>query len=105
MDRLADVTLIKITYEADAIGQLVEAEEATRTLLASLHSITRQEWQNAAQQGLQAEKMAKLNCSDDYQEEELAEISGVRYSIYRTYETDDGGIELYLRRDTGPNLS
>lgn len=104
MDRLTDITLITIEYEKDQIGQRIEAGEATRTLICTLHSITRMEWQSAAQQGLQPECMVKLASSDDYENELIAEMNGVRYSIYRTYMTDDGGIELYLRKDIGPNL-
>ncbi len=104
MDRLTDVTLINLLYETDSIGQRIEAGEATRTLLCTLHSISRQEWSSAAQQGLQPECMVRLASSDDYEDELLAELNGVRYSIYRTYMTEDGGIELYLRKDIGPNL-
>lgn len=104
MDRLADITLISITYETDQIGQRIQSEEATRTLICTLHSITRMEWQSAAQQGLQPECMVKLSSSDDYEGELIAKMNNVRYSIYRTYMTEDGGIELYLRKDVGPNL-
>ena len=105
MDRIADVTLISTQYTTDSIGQRIETDEATRTLICTIHSITRQEWQSAAQQGLQPEYMVKLASSDDYEDELLAALNGVRYSIYRTYMTDDGGIELYLRKDIGPNLT
>lgn len=103
MERMADISLIKTTYQTDAIGQQLEGEEVTRTLLATLHGISRQEWSMAAQTGLNPEGMAFLRDSADYEGEELLELEGVRYSIYRTYPTDDGGIELYYRKNVGVN--
>jgi SPP1 family predicted phage head-tail adaptor len=103
MERIADITLVKITYETDAIGQEIEDEEATRTLTATLHGISRQEWAMAAQTGLNPQGMAFLRDSADYDNEDLLELDGVRYGIYRTYPTEDGGIELYYRRNIGVN--
>ena len=37
----------------------------------------------------------------DYEGEELAEIDGVRYGVYRTYLGSNESIELYLERKTG----
>lgn len=103
MERLVDISLIKTSYTKDAIGQQVKAGEATRTLVCSLYSISRQEWAAAAQTGLNPECMAFLRDSADYEYEALAEINGIRYVVYRTYMTDGGGIELYLRRNIGVN--
>lgn len=103
MERLADIDLIKTSYEKDAIGQQVETGEATRTLVCSLFSVSRQEWQAAAQAGLNPECMAFLRDSADYADEDIAELGGVRYVIYRTYHTEDGGIELYMRKTVGAN--
>lgn len=103
MERVVDIKLIKTTYQTDAIGQQLEEEEVTRTLLATLHGISRQEWSMVAQTGLNPEGMAYLRDSADYQGEELLELEDVRYSIYRTYPTDDGGIELYYRKNVGVN--
>ena len=71
MERMADIGLIKTTYQTDAIGQQLEGEEVTRTLLATLHGISRQEWSMAAQTGLNPEGMAFLRDSADYEGEEL----------------------------------
>jgi SPP1 family predicted phage head-tail adaptor len=100
MDRVEDLKLIKVAYAPDDIGQQVESD-TVRTVACSLHGITRQEWTSASQQGLKPQVMCLLRGSDDYADEEVAELSGVRYSIYRTFLRDDGGIELYLRQDTG----
>ena len=101
MERLVDIKLIKTAYQTDSIGQQVGSDETTRTLVATLHGISRQEWYTAAQAGLNPDGMAFLRDSEDYEGETLFEIDGVRYFIYRTYLTDDGGIELYYRRTVG----
>ena len=103
MERLVDIKLVTTTVTTDSIGQQIEADEATRTLVATLHGITRQEWSSVAQIGLNPEGMAFLRDSDDYQGEEILELNSVRYVIYRTYLTDDGGIELYYRKSVGVN--
>lgn len=101
MERLVDINLIKTEYQTDAIGQQITGEEVTRTLCATLSGISRQEWAMAAQTGLNPEGMAFLHDSADYEGEDIIEMAGTRYVIYRTYLTDDGGIELYYRREAG----
>ena len=104
MERLVDIDLIKKSFEKDKIGQQKEVTTVTNKVLGVLSSVSRVEWASASQLGLQAECVAVLANSDDYCGESYADINGTRYTIYRTYLTNDGGIELYLRKDTGPNL-
>lgn len=101
MERIADLVLVKRTYEPDDIGQQIETEVERDPVACTVHGITRAEWTAAGQQGLQPTCMCKLADSDDYEDEKIAVLNGVRYSIYRNYPTDDGGIELYLRQDAG----
>lgn len=101
MDRVSEIRLIKANIKEDVIGQRVTDGETARELVCTVNGITRQEWAAAAQAGLNPECMAYLKESGDYEGEEVAELGGVRYSIYRTYLTGDGGIELYLRRKAG----
>lgn len=107
MDRLANIYLIMETYSEDDIGQQVATESERGPFCASVGGITRQEWNAAGQEGLQPLCMCKLWDSGAYEGEKLARLEGCegisdgRYSIYRVYPTDDGGIELYIRRDAG----
>lgn len=107
MERLADLYLLSTTYERDAIGQEKAVEVERGPFCASVSGITRQEWAVAGQQGLQPLCVCKLQDSADYQGEKIARISGcsdipeARYSIYRPFPTNDGGIELYIREDAG----
>lgn len=104
MDRFIEIDLIKISYMTDEIGQQVGEEETLRAVGGALFSVTRQEWQAAAQAGLSPECMVLLRDYADYEGEVVAEIDGVRYEIYRTYLTSDGGIELYLKRPAGVSI-
>ena len=103
MDRVAQITLIQTAYTYDSIKQQIATETEHGPLLCDLYSPTREEWNQAGQQGLKAQWMVKLHDSGDYEDEQIAELNGTRYAIYRTYLTDDGGIELYLRQDVGVN--
>lgn len=100
MDRIVDLTLIAETYTTDAIHQAI-ATETTRTVPAVLSSIMRSEFVQAAQLGIRPSCMAKLALAEDYQGEVKAQIGTTRYTVYRTFETSDGGIELYLERRVG----
>lgn len=104
MERLIDIDLVRISYKKDSIGQQVEESVITNSLVGKMYSVTRLEWMNASQLGLQPEMTVKLANEEDFSGETYADVKGVRYTIYRTYLTNDGGIELYLRKDTGPNL-
>lgn len=104
MERLIDIDLVRISYERDSIGQQVEKAVVTKSLVGKMYSVSRQEWMTASQLGLQPEMTVKLACDLDYSGESYADVSSIRYTVYRTYLTADGGVELYLRRDTGPNL-
>ena len=99
MDRSNIITLIRSTYAADAIGQLVPVER-TRDVFCNLRSVSRSEWSAAGQLGLTPELTATM-FAPDYEGEELAEIGGVRYGVYRTYIGSNESIELYLERKTG----
>lgn len=50
--------------------------------------------------GLNPEIVATV-FAPEYQGEEVAEINGVRYSIYRTYRDKGEKLELYLERKAG----
>lgn len=102
MTRETDADLISVTYELDDDGQEVAAETKT-TVPCSKHGITRQEWTAAttAQQGLRPTMMIRIRDELDYKGQEIVEVDGIRYAVYRTYLLDDGGIELYLQKEDG----
>lgn len=99
MDRSRVLTLIGVTYTTDSIGQRVPQEDP-RNVFCDVKSISASEWFEGGRVGLNPERRAIL-FSNDYAGEEICELDGVRYSIYRTYIGRNETIELYLERKTG----
>lgn len=99
MDRSNVLTLIGTTYTADSIGQQI-AEETPREVYCGVSSVSASEWFEAGRAGLKPEYRVTM-FAPDYQGEEIAELDGVRYGIYRTYLSGNETIELYLERKAG----
>jgi hypothetical protein len=99
MDRSDIITLIRKTYEIDAIGQHVCTEEREE-VFCEVRSVGQREWFEAGRNGLKAELQVNM-FGFDYHGEEICEFDGVRYGIYRTYRRDKDSIELYLERKAG----
>lgn len=99
MDKSRVITLISVQHISDAIGQQVP-HEIFRDVFCNITSVSASEWFDAGKAGLKAEYRATV-FSYDYQGEELAELDGVRYGIYRTYVGKNENVELYLERKAG----
>lgn len=99
MDKSKVLTLISKSYTTDSIGQRVPVETA-RLVFCNLRSVNRAEWFNGGQVGLKPELVATM-FAPDYEGEDIAEIDGVRYGVYRTYLGAWESIELYLERKAG----
>lgn len=93
-----EIELVNVLTTYDSIGQPMPYETKT-TVIAKIRSISMSEWTNANQLGLSAEYQAVI-WSNEYERQEFANIDGVRYHIYRTYEVGDK-VELYLERMVG----
>lgn len=99
MDRSRVLTLIRQTYQTDEIGQRVPVEEK-KDVFCSVASVSGSEWFEAGRQGIKPEIKVSMFCHE-YQGEKIAELDGVRYSIYRTYQAKHETIELYLEKKAG----
>ena len=94
------IKLIKQAYTKDTIGQGVP-NESSREVFASINSVSRSEWSAAGVNGLKPSFVATTP-SINYEGEMIVELSGERYSVYRTYlKKDSDEIELYLERKVG----
>ena len=98
------IYLISETYVSDEIGQLVPSEQST-PVWAHLQSVTRSEWYDAGQNGLQPQLVA-ITPIVNYNGESIVQIGdgeqAKRYSVYRTFfGPDTDSIELYLERKAG----
>lgn len=100
------ITLIKEGYVRDEIGQMVPVE-TSRRVWAHLQSVTRAEWAEAGQNGMQPQLVA-VTPIVNYGGESIVQLgegeSAKRYAVYRTYfGPDTDNIELYLERKVGTN--
>lgn len=93
------VKLISAVTEQDATGQYITTESAME-VQASVKSVSRYEWAQAAIAGVTA-AACLLVADANYSGEQIAEWRGARYAIYRVYERDDNFTELYLRAEAG----
>lgn len=98
------IYLISETYVSDEIGQLVPSEQSV-PVWAHLQSVTRSEWYDAGQNGLQPQLVA-ITPIVNYNGESIVQIGdgeqAKRYSVYRTFfGPDTDSIELYLERKAG----
>lgn len=98
------IYLVSEGYAKDDIGQLVPTELSV-PVWAHLQSITRAEWADAGQNGLQPQLVA-ITPIVNYNGESIVQIGdgeqAKRYGVYRTYFGPDSDvIELYLERKAG----
>ena len=93
----ADVLdLIKETASAHGVHDSVT--ETARTVYCTVQSVSRSEFYNALNAGVQPEYVFKLSLADDYQDERVARYKGQKFRIIRTYRTSDDGIEITCER-------
>lgn len=98
LNRYRTIDLISVTVQPDAIGQQINAE-TVRTVMARMRSVSLNEWTSVRQLGHNAEYQALVFFAD-YEGEEIAEVDGKRYHIYRTYNNGDY-TELYMEEMIG----
>lgn len=99
MDKSRVLTLIRTTYTADKIGQQVPVE-TRRDVFCNVSSVSASEFFDAGRAGLKPEYRVTM-FSPDYDHEEIVELDGRRYGVYRTYLGKNETIELYLERKAG----
>ena len=87
-----------ITETASAHGVHDAVTETARTVYCTVQSVTRTEFYNALNAGIQPEYVFALALAEDYQGERVVRYRGQKYRIIRTYLTDDDGIEITCER-------
>lgn len=101
MDKSRVLTLVGVTYSFDEIGNEVP-QEKKRNVFCNITGVSANEWFEAGNVGITPEYRVTM-FSYDYQNEQIAELNGIRYGIYRTYLKNNEDIELYLERKVGVN--
>lgn len=100
MDSTGIVTLEIPRYKKDALNQYVPDGVTLQEVFCKVTSVTQSEWADAGRRGLKAEYRVTV-WLDEYSGATAAIVDGVRYEIYRTYQSSADEIELYLGRKAG----
>ena len=96
MMRADVIDLVKETASAHGVHDTVT--EAARTVYCTVRSVTRTEFYNALNAGIQPEYVFVLALAEDYQDERVVRYRGQKYRVVRTYRTEDDGIEITCER-------
>ena len=96
MVRADVIALITETNSAHGVHEAITENE--REVMAEIRSVTRSEYYNALNAGVQPEIVFKLALDADYQDEHFLRFRGKKYRVVRTYLTNDGGIEITAER-------
>ena len=100
MDKTNVITLEKPAYRMDGLNQMVQDGVTRREIFCTELSLKRAEWGETFQRGLKSVGCVTV-WADEYEDETVAILDGVRYAIYRTYAPGTDEIELYLEQRVG----
>lgn len=103
MDRSTPVYLVAESYTEDQYGVL-QPTTTKRLVYANVTSVTFQEWSEGGRMGLNPEWRVRM-FAPDYQGEEIMEIDGKQYAVYRTYQARTDILELYVEKRKGKTAS
>lgn len=94
------ITLVAETLQTTAIGARVPVE-TSRQVWARIRSVSRAEWIEAGQAGLQP-AFEVITPRINYGGEKIVIYNNRRYSVYRTYAAENSDdIELYIEEKAG----
>lgn len=99
MDRSTPIYLVAETFSEDAYGVL-KPIATKRLVYANVTSVSADEWFEGGRNGLNPSLRVRM-FAPDYEGEEIAEINGKAYAVYRTYHARTDIIELYLEKRKG----
>lgn len=99
MDRSETIKLISTTTSKDEYG-MQKNTETERTVYVNVQSVTRQEFFDAGQAGLQPQYVFVM-FAPDYEGEKIVEYNNRRYRVYRTYIRKDENLEVYVEDRAG----
>ena len=91
--------LLSIETTQDNLGQFIKKENAYMVFCSKM-SITRAEFSAAGALGHKPDIMLIVD-SDSYENEMLVEFEGKKYSIYKTFQRNDGFTEIYCEVKSG----
>lgn len=99
MNRPAEITLVTESYAQNEFGVWFPITEERR-IFAKVTSVTSAEWFEGGRNGLNPE-FRFLIFAPEYNGEQILKYNNTYYTIYRTYETTTGVMELYVEKRKG----
>lgn len=90
---------MRSVYSQDEYG-IMREEVSARMVYADVKSVTLSEWTEGGKIGLNPEYRMTM-FKFDYEGEHILKYNDVQYTIYRTYETVNDMIELYVEKRKG----
>ena len=90
------ILLVKETRSSHGVHETVT--EQTRQVFCEVRSVTRSEYYQGLNAGIQPEYVFFLALAEDYDDERIVKYNGKNYNVTRTYMTSDGGIEITVHR-------
>lgn len=99
MNLAQKIKLINKDYSFSSIGA-VKVTESKTSVFAIKSSVSQNEFYQAGQQGFKPEARYDVRLTEYDGQDEL-EAAGERLTIYRTFDRDDGRVELYATKRKG----
>ena len=93
----ADV-IVLITENRTGHGVHEVVTDTERTVMCNVESVRRSEYYTALNAGFRPEYVFTLAMAEDYRNERKVMFHGQKFSVVRTYLTEDDGIEITVER-------
>ena len=99
MNRAKKIKLLTNTYTVDSIGQRIPTV-TEKPVFALIWSASQSEFFNSGEHGLKPDKVFDVLITE-YEGQTEISYAGNTYTVYRTYERDDGRVELHTEKRVG----
>lgn len=99
MNRAKKINLLTSSYTSDDIGNITPIE-SKKAVFAYVRSASQSEFFNAGEAGFKPDKVFDVLLTE-YDGQSGVEFGSDVYTIYRTYDRDDGRVELYAEKRVG----
>lgn len=97
MAKVGVIRFIRETEEAHGVHE--DTTKTRRLILCTVKSVRQSEYYEAYNAGFTPQIMFVLTLASDYHGERKLEYEGKIYDIIRTFETEEGGIEITVERE------
>lgn len=96
MSKAGSILLVEENARAHGVHETVQPQK--RLVLCTVKSVRQTEYYTARNTGYAPEIMFTLTLAEDYHGESILEYEGKQFDVIRTYEPDEGGLEIIAQR-------